>query len=151
MAERKEPTEPIPAGERRGSTEPLESAPGPDDARQRRLWLIAGILALVLMFFVGFLVGREQGSAPAGPQTQDLERLRGPRLACARALRVADRANRLLQRAVANRGAFTQATVGGDEETVSQLQKEFESVSNQYDRVEARLERLTDRCRGGAT
>jgi hypothetical protein len=148
MAERREPTEPIPAGERRGSTEPLEPAPGADEARQRRLWLIAGILALILLFFVGFLVGREQGSGSGERRAQDVEPLRGPRLACARALDLADRTNRLLQRAVANRGALGRATVRGDTDTAAQLQAEFESVSTQYDRVEARLERLTERCRG---
>jgi hypothetical protein len=147
MAERREPTEPIPAGERRGSTEPLEPAPGADDARQRRLWLIAGILALILLFFVGFLVGREQGPGSA-ERAQDVEPPRGPRLACGRALDLADRTNRLLQRAVANRGALGRATVRGDTDTAAQLQAEFESVSMQYDRVEARLERLTERCRG---
>jgi hypothetical protein len=148
MAERREPTEPIPAGERRGSTEPLGPAPGPDHTRQRRLWLVAGVLALILVFFVGFLVGREQGSGSAKQQARDVEPVKGPRVACARALDLADRANRLLQRTVANRGALARATVSGDTDTAAQLQAEFESVSRQYERAEARLERLTERCRG---
>jgi hypothetical protein len=148
MAERREPTEPIRPSERRRSTEPLEAAPGPVDARQRRLWLAAGILALALAFFVGFLVGREQGAEPAERRASEVEAVKGPRVACARALKVADRGNRLLQQAVATQGAISEATVRGDTETAAGLRDELESLSQRYDRAEARLERLTDRCRG---
>jgi hypothetical protein len=148
MAERREPTEPILPRKRRGSTEPLEAAPGPEDARRRRLWLAAGILALALAFFVGFLVGREQEAEPTVPRSSQAETVKGPRAACARALEVADRGNRLLRRAVATQGAISEATVRGDTETAASLRDELESLSGRYDRAEARLERLTDRCRG---
>jgi hypothetical protein len=49
---------------------------------------------------------------------------------------------------VATQGAISEATVRGDAETAASLRDELESLSQRYDRAEARLERLTGRCRG---
>jgi hypothetical protein len=139
-------TEPLPATKPE-STEPISAGhrPGLPD-RQRQLWLVAGVLALVLAFFVGFLVGREQ--APAPEQQQAVDMVTGRRVACARALNLADRGLRVLQRALANRVALAQATARGDTDLIGRFQEELDLLSTRFDKVEPRLERATERCRG---
>jgi hypothetical protein len=139
-------TEPLPASTPE-STEPMAAGrrPGPPD-RQRQLWLVAGVLALVLAFFVGFLVGREQAPEPA--QREGPEAVTGRRAACGRALNLADRGLRVLQRALANRVALAQATARGDADLSARFQEELELLSNRFDRIEPRLEKATGRCRG---
>lgn len=139
-------TEPLPARTPE-STEPLAAGhrPRPPD-RQRQLWLVAGVLALALAFFAGFLVGREQ--APEPPQRAGPEAVAGRRAACGRALNLADRGLRVLQRALANRVALSQATARGDTDLIARFQQELELLSGRFDKIEPQLEKSTERCRG---
>ena len=80
------PTEPLPA---RGGTQPMPPGQRPrSQARDRRLWIVAGVLALVLVAFAGFLVGRSQAPGKQATQAKPAA-VGGPRRACARALEFA--------------------------------------------------------------
>ena len=142
------PTEPLPAPRSRsGSTEPLPSGGRPPSgARDRRLWIVAGILALVLAGFVGFLIGR--GQAPGPKANRGPEPVGGPRRACAAALELADRGIAVQQRALANRAALAEAVAVGDTDLIARLDEEFDLVSRRLDKIEAHMRKFAKRCRG---
>jgi hypothetical protein len=139
-------TQPLSTGG--SSTEPLAAGGGPTD-RDRRLWLVAAILALVLVFFVGFLVGRAQAPDPDEGKTQQA----GPdggritdRQACGKAVDLLEKAVALNLRALANRAALAEATAEGDTEVVAGLQEEIRLISQRFERTEDRAKRFADRC-----
>jgi hypothetical protein len=139
-------TQPLPTGT--SSTEPLAAGGGPTE-RDRRLWLVAGILALVLVFFVGFLVGRAQAPDPGGGGTQQRQSDGGritDRQACGRAVKLLEKAVALNLRALANRAALAEATAEGDTEVIAGLQEEIRLISRRFERTEKRAERFADRC-----
>ena len=129
------------------STEPL-AAGGAPTGTDRRLWVIAGVLGLVLLFFIGFLVGRGLGSDEGtGVKSSATPVKITSRQACGVALTLAEKALALQQRALANRAAAAQATADGDAELIGRLNAELEGLSQRLDKVERRLERTADRCR----
>jgi hypothetical protein len=143
-------TEPLPETAR-GSTQPLPVRGSPEG--DRRLWFVAAVLALVLAFVAGYLVGRggSEGreTKAAGQETTESEKDQaggGRRKACAKAVTVAQKALALQGRALANRAALAEATAAGDEELAALLNAELQTIGEDFDRVEARLDKLTARC-----
>jgi hypothetical protein len=138
----RDPTEPLPEPRPRTRTRP----PTPDG--DRRLWIVAGVLALILAFVAGYLVGRGGGQPAQAPVAGTTDAETGPvkRRACLKAVRTARRAQAVQSRALANRAALVQAR--GDEELVARLNAELETLGQRFDRIEARFERLAERCGG---
>lgn len=136
----REPTQPLPQpGARR-------ARPAPEG--DRRLWIVAGILALVLAFVAGYLVGR--GGAEPAPAEQANAVEDGAttvrKRACVKAVAAGRRAQKVQARALANRAALAEATARGDEEVIARLNAELSTLGDRFEKVEARFEKLAERC-----
>ena len=140
----RDPTEPLPQPRPRSRTRP-PSADG-----DRRLWIVAGILALILAFAAGYLVGRggEQPAQAPVAGSADGETGSVKRRACLKVGRAARRAQAVQAEALANRAALAEATARGDEEGVARLNAELRSLGERFEKIEARFERLAERCGG---
>jgi hypothetical protein len=153
-------TEPMPPTGGRRSTEPLTASesrstvglpaghrPAPD-ARDRRLWLIAGVLALILAFGAGFLVGRGQGEEPGETPGQKQADGQGPikKQVCAKAVKAGQKTVTIQERAVASLGALVRATAEGDDSLMVALNAELQRLSGRFEKVNERAEGLAERC-----
>jgi hypothetical protein len=140
-----------PSGERR-STQPLpaetlrsRSAP---EAPDRRLWLVAGGLALILAFVAGYLVGRGAGGEPVTGPAKEQANGQGPikKRVCVQAVRANQKAVAIQERAVASLGALVKATAEGDDSLMAALNAKLEGLSDRFERVRKRANRLSERC-----
>jgi hypothetical protein len=104
-------------------------------------WLVVGLLAALVVFFVGFLVGRaaEDEPATAGPAGGKL---------CRRAANLSNRLTTLHREALANRVDYTRALTQGDQEELQALNKALAGMANQVDELRGKAVRALDRCRG---
>jgi hypothetical protein len=139
-------TEPLPEESRSTSGLPAGHRPAPD-ARDRRLWLIAGVLALILAFGAGFLVGRGQGEPGQAPGQKQADG-QGPikKQVCAKAVRAAQKAVAIQERAVASLGALVRATAEGDDSLMVALNSELQRLSERFEKVDKRAKGLAERC-----
>jgi hypothetical protein len=147
-----QPTEPMPPSGERRSTQPLpaetpRSRTAPE-AGDRRLWLVAGGLALILAFVAGYLVGRGAGEEPVTGPAKEQANGQGPikKQVCVQAVRANQKAVAIQERAVASLGALVKATAEGDDSLMAALNAELEGLSERFDRVSTRANRLSERC-----
>jgi hypothetical protein len=140
-----------PPGERR-STQPLpaetlRSRTAPE-ARDRRLWLVAGGLALILAFVAGYLVGRGANEEPVTGTAKEQANGQGQikKQVCVQAVRANQKAVAIQERAVASFGALVKATAEGDDSLMAALNAELEGLSERFERVRKRANRLSERC-----
>lgn len=145
-------TEPMPPSAERRSTQPLpaetlRSRSGPE-APDRRLWLVAGGLALILAFVAGYLVGRGAGGEPVTGPAKEQANGQGPikKQVCVQAVRANQKAVAIQERAVASLGALVKATAEGDDSLMAALNAELEGLSDRFERVRKRANRLSERC-----
>jgi hypothetical protein len=140
-----------PSGERRSTqplpAEPLRSRTAPE-ARDRRLWLVAGGLALILAFVAGYLVGRGANEEPMTGPAKEQVNGQGPikKQVCVQAVRANQKAVAIQERAVASFGALVKATAEGDDSLMAALNAELEGLSERFERVRKRANRLSERC-----
>ncbi len=138
-------TEELPSTRSGGGTERLSTGSRPAPRRPSRLplaWLVVGVLAVLLIFFVGFLAGRagvaEPGAAAGGKE----------RRACVRAATVSARLTRLHQQALVNRVAFARALSVGAKEELETLDAQLRELSGTIEELRERSAKALQRCRG---
>lgn len=100
---------------------------------------------MILAFVAGFLVGRGQGEEPA-PNKQATEQGPVRKQACLQAVKANQKAVAIQERAVASFGALVQATAQGDDSLMAALNTELEGLSERFEKVEKRADRLSERC-----
>jgi hypothetical protein len=106
------------------------------------------VLALILAFGAGFLVGRGQREEPGPAPGQKQADGQGPikRQVCAKAVRAAQKTVAIQERAVASLGALVRATAEGDDSLMVALNAELQRLSERFEKVKKRAEGLAERC-----
>lgn len=139
-------TEELPPARPAGGTEPLSAGSSrPRTSRPaKRLslaWVVVGLLAILLVFFLGYLVGRSGRAAPeeAGPASRKTR-------ACVRAAKLSAKVTRLHRQALANRAAFARALGRGDELEVAALDSQLRALSSRIGKTSTKARRALDRC-----
>lgn len=140
-------TEELPPARPGGGTEPLSAGSSrPRTSRPaKRLpiaWLVVGLLAVLLVFFLGYLVGRSGRAAPEEPGPAS-----GKTRACVRAATLSARVTRLHRQALANRAAFARALGQGDEVEVAALDTQLRELSSRIGETSTKARRALERCR----
>jgi hypothetical protein len=109
---------------------------------------VAGGLALILAFVAGYLVGRGAGEETVTGPAKEQANSQGPikRQICVRAVRANEKAVAIQERAVASLGALVRATAEGDGSLMAALNAELEGLSERFDNVRKRANRLSERC-----
>lgn len=159
------PDEPNVPGTPQGPTQPIRppdpgTAPIPERVRQPiivpqrestigglpRPFVIAGVVALVLVFVLGFFIGH---AWDGDGETQATATGGGRRAACQRALTISLQVSELQRQALANRTQAAQALAVGDEAQVQELNAALEPVATAIQEAEAQVAPAAERCKSG--
>jgi hypothetical protein len=148
-----------------GPTEPIRppdpgTAPIPDRVRQPivvphkestiaglpRPFVIAAVVALVIVFVLGFFIGHAwdgDGQSPTSAAGGSR------RAACERAVALSLQVSELQRQALANRTETAQAVAIGDESKVQELNAGLEPLAAAIQDTEAQLAPAVERCQSG--
>lgn len=141
-------TEELPPARRGRGTEPMPSAsarsgPSPPPRRPPLAWLVVAVLAVLLVFFLGYLAGRSGGAA-----TEEARPASGKSRVCVRAATLSAKVTRLHRQALVNRAEFARALGRGDELQVAALDSQLRALTSKIDRATTKAQRALQRCQG---
>ncbi len=133
-------TEPLAPTPRYGGSPPLRPS-------RRPAGLPGKLLAVVVLFLLGYLAGRATAPDAPAPAQQETARGGGGGAACRRALDLSLQVNELQRQALANRTQFTQAALAGDQDAMATLNESLGPVSQQLQEAQGRLGETVVKCR----